>query len=451
VATASSFHIGVVSAASVSLRATVATPAVAVASDTVAVRAVAAALAVSAPSSVAAGSGMVVPVTGLSVADSKAAADGLQITAVLSDRYGKLSMTDAAGDAVAGAGGHTLTLRGSLAAVNAELAGLTYSAPEGTVQDSISVAASDTAGGSGSQGIAIATSPAGTLPAYFQLADTAGHPLGRQAFLQSGAMVLTSAATGLNGRVSEQVSGGTFTLTATQWNAVSAASVTELRNTSSAYVLNNFRTANADLEAGPTGAGQAQTLTINTAQNGTIALGSGNQRIIINAGLGGSTTSSNKTFKITEGSGADYLKVTGYAGYLPSGNVANITNAVVAAGAGTATMDFINAHASVQGGSGNLTLYGSNYGTGFTAGTGIAKIWGGTGWNAFVYHSGDGLMTIEDFNAKDTLVLDSSLRAGMHEKTVSGGVELTFAASPHSEILLKGQTADLSSRMTWHA
>jgi hypothetical protein len=104
----------------------------------------------------------------------------------------------------------------------------------------------------------------------------------------------------------------------------------------------------------------------------------------------------------------------------------------------------------VKAGAGALTIYGSNYGTSVTAGTGTLDVWGGSGWNNFTYHSGDGMMTVEDFSAQSTLTLDQSLQAGMTEKTVTGGVELSFTSSPNSAILLKGQTSNVLSHITWH-
>jgi hypothetical protein len=402
---------------------------------------------IAAPGSVAVNAGVVVPVSGVSIADNVAASNGLPVTVVVNDTYGKLAMTNMP-NMVAGSGGNSITLTGSLAVVDAALATLTYSAPAGAATDSISVAASDTAGGSSSQFIAVPVSALGSLPAYFQLSDTAGDPLGRQAVVSSGGLTLTTAATGLNGAVSEQAANGIVTLAAEQWNTVYAATVTDSVGTS--YVLDNFRSANANLKAGPNAAGQAQTLTINTAQNGTITLGTGNQNVIVNAGLGGATTSTNNTFVITEGSGTDTLTFNGYAGYLPTTNVANLTMASVTAGAGAEVMSFSNAHAVVKAGAGALTIYGSNYGTSVTAGTGTLDVWGGSGWNNFTYHSGDGMMTVEDFSAQSTLTLDQSLQAGMTEKTVTGGVELSFTSSPNSAILLKGQTSNVLSHITWH-
>jgi hypothetical protein len=402
-----------------------------------------------APGAMAVNSGMIVPVSGVAVTDSYAASSGSTVSVVVSDSFGSLSMTDASGNLLAGAGNASMTLSGSVATVDAELATLTYTAPAGNVSDNISITAKDTAGGSSSQSFAVSDTPAASLPAYFQLSDSAGDPLSRQAFLGSGTMVLTTAATGLNGGVSEQVANGVVTLTSQQWNTVYGASITD-SSAGHTYVLNNFRSANATLSAGPSKAGSAQCLILNTAQSGTIVLGSGNQNVVINAGLGGSTTSANKSFNITEGSGTDSLKVNGYAGYLPTSNVANITCALVTAGAGTDSMSFVNAHASVTAGSGNLTIYGSNYGTSVTAGTGTSDIWGGSGWNNFTFHSGDGMMTIEDFSAQDTLTLDKSLKSGMTQTAVSGGIELSFSSSPNSTILLKGQITNVTSHIAWN-
>jgi hypothetical protein len=402
---------------------------------------------IAAPASAAASTGVVVPVTGVSITDSYASTNGLTETVVVDDTYGKLAMTDSSGNALAGSGSHSMQLTGSVAVVNAELATLTYTAPAGAVTDSISVAATDTAGGRSSLNIAAPVTAIGTPSSYFQLFDTASDPFGKQLALSSGSMVLTPAATGLNGAVSEQVTNGAVTLTDQQWNTVYAATITDTAGKS--YVLNNFRAANATLTGGPTAAGQAQSLTINTAQTGTITLGTGNQNLVVNAGLGGSTTSTNNTFVITEGSGTDSLTFNGYAGYLPTTNVANITNALVTAGAGIDSMTFANAHAAITAGAGTLTINGSAYGTSVTAGTGSVDVTGGSGYNNFTFHSGGGTMTIEDFGANDTLYLDKSLQAGMTQTAVNGGIELLFSASPNSAIVIKGQTSNIASHITW--
>jgi hypothetical protein len=239
------------------------------------------------------------------------------------------------------------------------------------------------------------------------------------------------------------------TLTAESWNTVYTTTLVDVAAGDS-YVLNNFRSENVTLESGPAVAGQAQSLVVNGAQNGSVTLGSGNQNVTINAGLGGASPSTSNTFIITDGTGADSLTVNGYAGYLPASNIANITQAIVYAGAATADMTFINAHVAVYGGSGSVTVHGSNYGTHFTAGTGTADIWGGSYYNTFNYAAGDGLMTIEDFSADDTLVLDDSLKTGMTAASITGGVELLFSSSPNSEILLKGATtANYAAHLTW--
>jgi len=400
------------------------------------------------PSTFAAKIGVISKVPGVSIVDSYAAANNLQVTAVVQDRDGKLSITNAAGDPVAGSGGHLITLVGSLAVVNAELATLLYTGPQSIINDNISVTASDTAGGSSSQAVAVPVSSAGTPAAYFWLVDTAGDPLNAQPFLNSGSMLLTTAATGMSGAVSEQTADGVVTLTDESWNTVYAVNLID-NSAGNSYVLNNFRSVTATLAAGPASGTSAQHLTVNDAQSGTITMGTGNQDVLINAGVGGATIGTSKSFFVIEGSGTDELTVNGYTGYLPTTDNTTITQALVTAGSGTDTMTFLNAYAGIDASSGAVIIHGSNYGTNFTAGTGTADIWGGGGANYFHYNPGDGLMTIEDFSTKnDTLLINSSMLAGMTETAVSGGVKLLFSSSPGSEILLKGVTTGLYAHIS---
>jgi hypothetical protein len=395
-------------------------------------------ISIASPATLAASTSVIAPVAGLAIGDADAAANGLTMTVIVNDTYGKLAMLSPAGATLAGSGGHSMVLTGTLATVNAELATLTYTAPSSAVTDAITIAASDPAGGASTQSIAVPVAAAPTLATYFQLADVAGDAFARQPVLGSGGMTLTTAATGLAAAASEQVSGnGTVTLASLGWDVVNAVNLVD--GSGASYVLNDFVSIVATLNAGPTAAGQAQSLTVNAALQGTLTLGSGNQNVVINAGLGGAAVSSSNMFNITEGSGTKSLVLNGYAG---------ITQATVVAGTGTETMSFLNVGAiGVTGGSGNVTIHGGNNGNSITAGTGTMDVWGGTGADAFKYHAGDGVMTIENFGATDYLFIDKSLQPAMTSTVTGQGVQLQFGSASH-EILLTGLSA-VPAHITW--
>jgi hypothetical protein len=396
---------------------------------------------IAAPATVASSTGVIVPVTGIALGDAYAAANGLTMTVVVDDTSGLLAMVDGSGNAVAGSGGNEIVLTGSVATVNAELATLTYTGPSYATTDAITIAAADTAGGASTQSISVPVAVATALSTYFQVGDTAGHPFGRQPFLTSGGMILTSAATGLSAGVSEQVgAGGVVTLASQGWNVVNAVSVVDPGGGS--YVLSNFVYAAATLSGGPTGAGQAEALTVNTALQGAITLGTGNQDVTIDAGVGGSVPSGGSQFTIAGGSGTDAITVNGYDG---------LTQVNATAGSGTDTMTFINTGAvGVVGGAGNDTVYGGNNGNSIVAGNGMMDAWGGTGADAFIYHAGDGIMTIENFGTNDYLSIDQSLKASSTETVTGAGVLFQFAGSTAHEILVKGLSSIPSAQLGWN-
>src|SRR5271156_5251038 len=70
--------------------------------------------------------GKIAAIFGVSVADGDAVSADKTITVVLSDKVGLLSATAETGATLAGAGTKSLTLAGTLAGVDAELATLTY-------------------------------------------------------------------------------------------------------------------------------------------------------------------------------------------------------------------------------------------------------------------------------------------------------------------------------------
>jgi hypothetical protein len=95
------------------------------------------------------------PISGISVVDTDAVSAAEIITVALSDTTGLLS---ASGVGVTGAGTTRLTLSGSLAQVNADLATLSF-VDSSFGSDSISVLTSDGRGGSDSHTIAVSITP----------------------------------------------------------------------------------------------------------------------------------------------------------------------------------------------------------------------------------------------------------------------------------------------------
>jgi hypothetical protein len=86
----------------------------------------------------------------------------------------------------------------------------------------------------------------------------------------------------------------------------------------------------------------------------------------------------------------------------------------------------------------------------WTAGAGTLEVDGGGGTDTYIYHQGDGRLTVDDFSATngDVLTIDSQLRASM---TVvadgTGGSLLLFASG--GGVDLKGITTNVTGLIHW--
>ncbi len=109
-----------------------------------------------APTSAATSVGVAAPLPGISISDGDAVAAGETITVLVTATGGVLAATQSGSGTVIGGGTGTLTVTGSLAEVNAELASLTYAANDGT-PGTVSVSVDDGRGGVAET--AIATGP----------------------------------------------------------------------------------------------------------------------------------------------------------------------------------------------------------------------------------------------------------------------------------------------------
>ncbi|MBV9250436.1 MAG: hypothetical protein JO227_14470, partial [Acetobacteraceae bacterium] len=88
----------------------------------------------------------------------------------------------------------------------------------------------------------------------------------------------------------------------------------------------------------------------------------------------------------------------------------------------------------------------------FTAGAGSLDVKGGSGKDAYVFHASSGSLTMEDFSlAKgDTLTIDKSLQASLHEASDGkGGLLLSFGSNSSQFVDVHGVGALPASNITW--
>lgn len=182
-------------------------------------------------------SGSSLALTGLNIADSQASGN---LTLVVSDGTGLLSAAAVSGVAESGAGTTALTLSGSLTAINAALANLTYQAGPDSGTDVVSFAATtaDGAQGSGSETIVVTSPTVTTTPVVTTPAN---------ASVAAGASVAVAGVS-----VTDSQPGGTFTVTVSDSNGLLSASpttgVTATGEGTTALTLSgNLVAINADL------------------------------------------------------------------------------------------------------------------------------------------------------------------------------------------------------------
>ncbi len=111
----------------------------------------------SAPASEILVGGLTLHLPGISVSDPAATTE--TFTLMLSDGSGLLSTSPQSGGSVSGAGSHRLTLTGTLAAINAELASLTYKGNPAASADTIHVTMLESTGGGDVHDIAVTVLP----------------------------------------------------------------------------------------------------------------------------------------------------------------------------------------------------------------------------------------------------------------------------------------------------
>jgi hypothetical protein len=116
-----------------------------------------------APASETATAGSTIAISGVSVTDAFAASNPGTLALNVSDTTGLIAMTSG-GAKLAGSGTHSMSVNGTLAQINADLATLTYTAGSDAGGDTINIDVWDQAGIEGSKNIEVTVTAAATTP-----------------------------------------------------------------------------------------------------------------------------------------------------------------------------------------------------------------------------------------------------------------------------------------------
>ena len=116
------------------------------------------------PTSESVTTGSTKAITGVSITDAFAASNPGTLALNVSASTGDIAMTSANGTALSGSGTHTISVSGTLAQINADLATLTYTAGTGAGSDSISIDVWDQAGLEADESIPVTVTAATVTP-----------------------------------------------------------------------------------------------------------------------------------------------------------------------------------------------------------------------------------------------------------------------------------------------
>ncbi len=199
------------------------------------------------------------------------------------------------------------------------------------------------------------------------------------------------------------------------------------------YHFSNFASTNVEL-----GGATAGSLTIDTAAGGNVQLDSGNYAVsIVARGITAGSAAQNQ-FSFTLGGTGNHTLL------IDDGATHGVSSNVIHAGAGADAMQFIAAKSVTVFGGAGVAAVTSDAGTNlFTAGTGTLNVKGGAGADTYTYHTGNGLLVVQDFSlAKgDVLNVDKAM-SGTMTKASDGanGLMISFGTAGHG-IDLIGYTA----------
>jgi hypothetical protein len=106
---------------------------------------------------------------------------------------------------------------------------------------------------------------------------------------------------------------------------------------------------------------------------------------------------------------------------------------------------------SLTAGAAAATVTADEGANSFTSGKGRLDVTGGDGVDTYIYHSGDALLTVEDFSATkgDRLVIDAALRDLVHVVSDRHGGTMLMFGTPGGGIDLKGVEAMSPATIRW--
>jgi len=344
---------------------------------------------ISAPSSESVAAGQSVPVSGVQVADTYAASHPGQLALNVSSTGGSITMTGADGTALPGSGSASISVQGTFADINAELASLTFAAGTAAASGQISVNVYDQLGlsadiaipvsvnGSSAGGGGTGSGPSIVTPA--PEATTAGGTLPI-----SGIQVVDSYAASNPGLMALDVASTGGSVAMTNGGTSLAGS-----GTSEIFVQDTFARTNADLASLSYTAGA-------TSGPGQITV-----QVYDQLGLSANAT---VAVDIAGGSRPASPTITGTAG--DDNIVATLNNTVINSGAGNDSIFLSGTGDVVITGNGANTVMGFVGGNTITTGSGNDDIRIGGAGN--VVNAGLGDNVISDSGSGNTFVLPAS-------------------------------------------
>ena len=330
-----------------------------------------------APASATVAQGAATPITGISVAELGSVSTET-FTVTLTDTNGLLS---AAGTGVSGSGAKTLTITGSLAAVNSSLATLSVTDAT-TPSDTITINAVDSFGfAATAQNIPVTVTPAtGQTYTLTTGADTVAAGAGANTIMaKTGTLNAGDNINGGTGPTTLQLSGGGAFNLATPATLTNIPTVTAQESTGATAQTITLRAGlNATVNVTPGGSSSGITI-IGAANSDVINLGSGNDTVTLGAGETVNSGGGNNIFKVAS---AALGNVTINGGTIGKNTLSVTGGGTATMGAGITginTMQLASATTFTANASAGLQIIGSTGADKITAGGAGQILSGGAG------------------------------------------------------------------------